>query len=202
MSEQSESAPASLSLDDRRLVDRLRAGDSEAVGELERRFGHELRLFCRRMLGNLEKGEDVVQDVFCTCCTLSPESLPQRSLRGWLYQIARRRCIDIQRKGGGPPDARARAVRGVQPSMESAVDPLTTPSGKALKRDRALRVLALLDKLDEELRSVVVMHYFQELTREEIAEAIGLTVAGTKARLARAMSLLRDELQNFTDSGS
>ena len=58
----------------------------------------------------------------------------------------------------------------------------------------------MLRELDEDLRSVVVMRYFQELPRDEIAEAIGLSVAGTKARLSKAMDVLREKLQQFDDS--
>jgi RNA polymerase sigma factor (sigma-70 family) len=88
----------------------------------------------------------------------------------------------------------------VQASFAHAIDPLTTPAGKALKRDRASRILAVLDELDDDLRSVVVMRYFHDLPREEIAEAIGLSLAGTKARLAKAMDALRQKLRTLDDS--
>lgn len=181
--------------DDLDLVQRLRAGDPQALNAIEGRFGSELRLFCRRMLNDSQAAEDVVQDILLTCCHLPQESLPKHSLRGWLYQIARRRCIDLLRQQRDPAAPAARAIRRSAPSFEHAVDPLTTPSGKALKRDRALKVLECLSRLDEDLRSVIVMQYFQELRREEIAEAIGLSLAATKARLSRALQELRLRMQ-------
>ncbi len=189
-----------LSQDDRLLIQRLRAGDSRAIAAIERRYGEELRLFCRRMLNDAALAEDIVQDVLATCCRLEAESMPNHSIRGWLYQVARRRCIDAQRKQHEAAPPAARAARRVQPSFDHAIDPLTTPAGKALKRDRALRVLAVLQELDEDLRSVVVMRYFQELSRAEIAEAIGLSIAGTKTRLSKAMDALREKLRQFDDS--
>jgi RNA polymerase sigma-70 factor (ECF subfamily) len=192
--------PSQLRPDERDLAERLRAGDPQALTEIERRFGSELRLFCRRMLDDPQTAEDVVQDILLTCCRLPEESLPQHSLRGWLYQIARRRCIDIRRRQREHTAPAARAVRRTARSLEHAIDPLTTPSGKALKRDRALKVLELLSKLDDDLRSVIVMQYFQELSREEIAEAIGLSLAGAKARLSRAMQELRRRMQIANDA--
>lgn len=189
-----------LSAGDQTLILRLQRGEQQAVGELENRYGEELRLFSRRMVSNTETAADVVQDVFATCCRLSAESLPQVSIRGWLYQLARRRCIDVLRKRRDDAGAGAAGVRRVQPSYDHALDPLTTPAGKALKRDRAERLLTVLDELDDELRSVVVMRYFQDLPREEIAEAIGLTLAGTKARLSKAMLVLREKLGDLGDS--
>jgi RNA polymerase sigma-70 factor (ECF subfamily) len=186
-----------LSHNDRLLMERLRAGDGRAIAAIERRYGDELRLFCRRMLNDLAQAEDIVQDVLATCCRLEAESLPAHSIRGWLYQVARRRCIDTRRK---QRDVAMPAARSTGPSSNFPVDPLTTPAGKALKRDRAARILSVLEELDEDLRSVIVMRYFQELPRQEIAEAIGLSVAGTKARLSKAMDTLREKLKQFDDS--
>lgn len=189
-----------LGRDDQLLMARLRIGDAEAIAAIEHGYGDELRLFCRRMTGDSALAEDTVQDVLATCCRLEAGSLPTRSIRGWLYQVARRRCIDAQRGRHDSVQPGARAVRRIQPGYDQAIDPLTTPSGKALKRDRAVRILAVLHELDEDLRSVVVMRYFQDLPREQIAEATGLTLAGTKARLSKAMQVLRDKLQRLDDS--
>lgn len=189
-----------LSRDDELLMDRLRGGDKTAIAAIERRYGDELRLFCRRMLNDAAQAEDVVQDVLTTCCRLQADSAPMHSIRGWLYQVARRRCIDIQRKRRDQAGGRGRADRREQADYDYAIDPLTTPAGKALKRDRATRVLSVLQELDEDLRSVIVMRYFQELPRDDIAEAVGLSVSGAKARLSKAMSALREKLRQFDDS--
>lgn len=191
-----------LTHDDIRLIARLQTGEREAVAAIESRYGGELRLFCRRMLGDAGAAEDVVQDVLATCCRVDQSALPNYSIRGWLYQIARRRCIDVKRRRHEGPRDDARGVMRAGAAYDLAIDPITTPAGKALKRDRAVRILAVLDELDDDLRSVVVMRYFQDLPREEIAEAIGLTLAGTKARLSKAMDVLREKLERFGDSGA
>lgn len=191
-----------LTTDDHRLIARLHSGDREAITLLEKRYGDELRLFCRRMLSDAAAAEDVVQDVFATCCRADQSALPNFSIRGWLYQIARRRCIDLKRRKHDGPREDARGVVRAGPAYDLAIDPITTPAGKALKRDRAVRILSVLDELDDDLRSVVVMRYFQDLPREEIAEAIGLTLAGTKARLSKAMDVLRERLERFGDSSA
>lgn len=179
-----------LSADESLLLQQLRAGDPHAVAAVERRYADELRLFCARMLRDPALGDDVVQDVLATCCALRADSLPQASIRGWLYQVARRKCIDVMRRGGGSrPQNKS--------SFSRAIDPVTTPAGKIARRDSANRLLAALDQLDEELRSVVIMRYFQELPREAIAEALGLTLAGTKSRLARGLAALRKELSDL-----
>jgi len=191
-----------LSSDDQMMMVQLQEGDAKAIAAIERRYGDELKLFCQRMTGNPDTAEDVVQDVLTTCCQLQAESLPSNSIRGWLYQIARRRCIDLMRQQGRKIRTAGVTASRQQSSWEHAIDPLTTPAGKALKHDRAIKILEILDELDEDLRSVVVMRYLQGLTREEIAEAIGLGIPGTKARLGKAMQVMREKMQRLDDSMS
>ena len=194
---------STLSPDESRLIERLQRGDGDAIAQLQNRYRDELRLFCQRMLGGDAAGaEDIVQDVLLTCCRIEPESRPQTSIRGWLYQIARRRCIDVRRRQKPPEPGEVRGLRRAQATYENAIDPLTTPAGKALKLDRAAKVLELLEDLDDDLRTVVIMRYFQDLPREDISEAIGLSIAGTKARLAKAMKILRDKMGALGDSGT
>jgi RNA polymerase sigma factor (sigma-70 family) len=78
------------------------------------------------------------------------------------------------------------------------IDPLTTPAGQYIKAERAARALEALDALDDDLRSVVIMRVYHDLSREEIADAIGLSVSGVKARLARAFRLMREGFSEET----
>lgn len=190
-----------LPADDVTLIQRLHTGAPDALAEIERRYGAELRLFCRRMIDDEHGAEDIVQGVLAACCQQPTDKLPTSSVRGWLYRIARNRCIDHRRRRNDGAGAEARGKRLSQPSFDAARDPLTTPAARALKRDRAERVQAALQGMDEDLREVIVMKYLQDLSRDEIAEALGLTVAGVKDRLARATELLREKLRNLEDTG-
>ena len=91
--------------------------------------------------------------------------------------------------------ARTNLPRGV-----IAIDKGTTPAGRAAKQDRADRVQMVVDGMDDDLREVVIMHFFQGLTNAEVAEALDLSVSGAKARLSRATRLLRDRLKSLDDS--
>lgn len=198
MSESNHDAPQ-LSHADTTLLLRLRRREPRAIEQIEQRYGQELRLFCQRMLGgDAAAAEDAVQDVITACCQTNPESTPQRSLRGWLYQVARRRCIDQQRTrrrraAGDGGDQRTAAIA-------RAPDPCTTPAGRALKRERAARILDVLEELDEEQRSIVVMRFMQNLSRDEIAEATGLSLRTVKSRISASIAELRRRLRRFDDS--
>jgi RNA polymerase sigma factor (sigma-70 family) len=183
------------------LMTRLQAGDKGAVVEIDRLFGTELRLFCQRMVYNEAMAEDIVQDVLMTCCRASQGMQPTECLRGWLYKIARNRSIDELRKLH--PKARLSALQtSRQTWMNPAIpiDSSTTPAGRAVKQDRTRRVQLAIDGMDDDLREVVIMYFFQGLSRTEVSQAIGLSLSGTKARLAKATSLLRQKLRALDDS--
>jgi RNA polymerase sigma-70 factor (ECF subfamily) len=183
------------------LMSRLQAGDKAAVVDIERLFGTELRLFCQRMVYNEAMAEDIVQDVLMTCCRMGQGLQPTESLRGWLYKIARNRSIDELRKLR--PKVRLSALQtSRQTWMNPAipVDSSTTPAGRAVKQDRTRRVQLAIDGMDEDLREVVIMYFFQGLSRAEVSQVIGLSVSGTKARLAKATKLLRQKLRALDDS--
>ena len=180
----------------------------EDGGEIERRFGPELRRFCRRMVFNEALAEDIVQDVIAVSCekaddprSVLPPNEPHR-MRGWLYRVARNRCIDELRKMR--PEVRLSAIQSSRVALgdRMPIDPLTTPAGKAVKAERVEAAQAALDGLDDDLRSVLIMRVYQDLSREEIAQVVGLSVAGVKARLAKATRMLRESLHRLDESSS
>lgn len=188
--------------DDDALMMRLRNGDAAAIDDISRRYGSELRLFCRRMLFNEASAEDIVQDVLLTCCRVEAAQVPSGSLRGWLYRVARNRCIDSLRRMH--PNVRLSAVQSAHANGPAllAVDPSTTPAGRALKLDQAAQIHAIVTGMDDNLREVVIMHFFQGLSTSEIADALELSHSGAKARLARATRFLRQRLSALNDSSA
>ncbi len=183
------------------LMARLRAGDKTAVAEIDHLLGGELRLFCQRMVYDESLAEDIVQDVLMTCCRTGEGIQPTESLRGWLYKIARNRSIDELRKMH--PKVRLSALQASRHTWEHPAIPIdssTTPAGRAVKQDRTRRVQLAIDAMDDDLREVVILYFFQGLSRGEVSEAIGLTVSGTKARIAKATRVLRLKLRALDDS--
>lgn len=190
-----------MTLTDSELMAQLQAGNDAVVEEISHRYGTELRLFCQRMVYDASLAEDIVQDVLLKCCRMSKQTRPSGSLRGWLYQVARNRSIDEIRRMH--PKIRLSALATSRHLFERGAIPLdkkSTPAGQAMKADRAQRVQMTIESMDEPLREVVILYFFQGLSREEVAEAVGLSLAGVKARLSKATRELREHLKSFDDS--
>ncbi len=181
----------------------MKSGDRTVVDDIGRRYGQELRLFCERMVFSAPLAEDMVQDVLMTCCRAEAGKIPTGSLRGWLYRVARNRCIDELRRMH--PNVRLSAVQSADRTFAPAVvpiDPATTPAGRSIKEDRARRVQAAIDAMEDDLRDVVILHFYQGLSGSEMAEVLDLSPSGAKARLSRAAKILRERLAALDDSGA
>jgi RNA polymerase sigma-70 factor (TIGR02960 family) len=85
------------------LVDRARAGDEQAFGELVGRYRRELQVHCYRILGSAQDAEDALQETLLAAWQGLAGFEGRGSLRSWLYQIATRRCLNALRSASRRP---------------------------------------------------------------------------------------------------
>ncbi len=141
----------------------------------------ELLRFCRRYVPP-QDAEDVVQEVFCK--TLQSAE-PPRNLRAWLFKLARNQCLNL---------LRARARHGDEPlgAPDLLLDPaLTGNLTRMVQRERRSRLMHLVNGLSPIQREVLLLRYADGLTREEIADVLGISEALVKSRLFDGIEKLR-----------
>jgi len=85
------------------VLDRARAGDDRAFGELTDPFLGELQLHCYRILGSVQDAEDVLQETLVAAWRGLSGFEERSSLRTWLYRIATNRCLNALRASGRRP---------------------------------------------------------------------------------------------------
>src|SRR5205085_12464350 len=85
------------------LIARASAGDHNAFRELAQAHSHELQVHCYRILGSLQDAEDALQETLVSACRNLGDFRQQSSLRTWLYQIARNRCLSMPRADSSRP---------------------------------------------------------------------------------------------------
>lgn len=171
---------------DRKLIDAVRAGDREALGQLYDRHAPAMLGLALRVLGGRTEAEDLVHDVFIEAWKRAASHDAERgSVRAWLLMRVRSRAIDRVR-------ALATAARyGLAQRAEAPLAP--SPPGPDAEADhrRASGALALLSA---EQRAVLEAAYFEGLTCREISERQGIPIGTVKSRLSAALARLRDVL--------
>lgn len=149
-------------------------------------YGADIYRFCRHFSGDAQLAEDLRQVVFMQAFEALPQFSQRSTLRAWLYGIARNRCLDAAK---GRRRWRKRFQLTDAPA-EHAAAPAPDPTD--LDQPGLHRALAhCLDRLDAELRTLVLLRYHEELSYAELAQSFAAQPATLQARVARAMPKLR-----------
>ncbi len=165
-------------------VARARAGDLEALEAVYRAFRAPVYNLGRRMCGNEEDAEDVLQETFLEVCRSIRRFRGDGSLWGWIRQVAVSKALMLLRR------ERTRAgglVNGglVPPELLGASPP--EPTGP-------IDLEAALGRLSPVTRAVLWLHDVEGYTHEEIGELMGGTASFSKSQLSRAHKRLREWL--------
>jgi len=163
--------------------------DKDAFTTLVRRHHVGLVNFFGR-LGDYSNAEDLAQETFVRLFRYSKKYRPAAKFTTFLYMLARRAWIDHCR-------ARGRREKAYEKLAEAAV--LQQPAGTDALDEAKDRVAAALDRLTDEMRTVVVMSVYQGFKYQEIADVLNIPLGTVKTRMYHALRKLREAL---TDEGN
>jgi RNA polymerase sigma-70 factor (ECF subfamily) len=172
------------------LIERLAAGELEALHELYERHKSMAYSIAMRITGNQASAEDAVQDAFLGVWRSAGRYVASRaSVRTWLLTIVHRRAIDVVR--------RRRADVSVELD-EGVAQALLTPDlweQVSTRLDRST-VVAALGSISVVQREAIELAYFDGLTQTEIASRTGVALGTVKGRLRLGLLGLRRVLVN------
>jgi RNA polymerase sigma-70 factor (ECF subfamily) len=170
-----------MASDIEKLMRRLAAGESSALGELYDLFAGRTNALALRILRNTQEAEDVVQEVFLQAWRQAGRFDARRgSVEAWLLTMARTRAVDRLRR---------RSSRREAPS-ETAVAATEPPA-----TEEALAVRKALEGLTPDQRQALELAYYDGLTQSEIATRLGQPLGTIKTRIRTAMGRLREVLR-------
>ena len=162
---------------DERLVELIRAGHDGAFEALFNRYNGRLLGFCQSMLKSRQDAEDVLQEVFTNAHSAMLGDDRRINVRPWLYRIARNRCLNHLRK----PVPEGQDSMDVLPHNNGA----TTAEQVQLREDLR-QLMADVETLPETQRTALLLREIDQLSYEEIAQAMQTTVPSVKSLLVRA----------------
>jgi RNA polymerase sigma-70 factor (ECF subfamily) len=184
------------------LVEECRGGDATAFDELVRRYKDCVYNVVYRFVGNHEDALDVCQEVFMRAYRGVAGFRGSAKVYTWLYciaaNVARNRLRDGGRKGrdkGVSLDALEAA--GAPAASQSPHPQCETPRAAAERHELDEMLQRCLNELPDHYRMAFVLRTFDDLSYEEIAEALGCPTGTVKSRISQARKMLRDRLEEL-----
>ena len=177
------------------IIERALGGDAEAFGELVRRWERRIFALAYGMLGREEDARDATQETFLAAFRNLRGFRGEAKVSSWLHRIAVNQCLTRQRRAKVRSESALDEEDGpAQVAAPLELSPLRVVEG----RQRTAAVRRALNGLPVELRQIVVMKEFEELTFREIAEALDLPLSTVKSRLYTGLKQLEMRLAKFS----
>lgn len=189
-------ATSETAFDESSLVGRAREGDSAAFNELVQHYERKIFRLAKHITQNDDDAEDVLQEAFLKAYEHLPDFQGQSKFYTWIVRIAVNEALMKLRKRKTD-----RTVPLDEP-IDTGEDTVTreiavwdeNPEDR-YGRDELAKILEeAVDSLPEAFRTVFVLRDIEELSTEETAEALGLSIPAVKSRLLRARLKLREKL--------
>jgi len=186
---------------DEHIVERALTGDADAFGELVRRWERRIFALTYGMLGREEDARDATQETFLAAFRNLRGFRGEAKVSSWLHRIAVNQCITRQRR------AKVRSETALEDEQERdatsfAAPARLSPARTVEHRQVTQAVRRAVNSLPVELRQVIVMKEFEDLTFKEIAETLELPLSTVKSRLYTALKQLQMRLEKFNSNAA
>src|SRR5215831_15507394 len=186
------------------LVAEARAGNAESFTTLINQYDRHIYRLALNITGNQEDAEDVLQDSFLKAYSNLNRFQGDSRFYTWLVRIAVNEALMKLRKRRGaswvsldePADAGDRSL--IPREVEDWMD---NPERRYAKTELQDILSQAIEKLEPQFRTVFVLRDVEELSTEETAKMLGLSVPAVKSRLLRARLKLRELLNKYFKRG-
>ena len=179
----------SVEPDDRRLVETIRSGDSDAFEQLVRRKTSKVYALCYRIIGNPEDAKDISQLVFIKLWENLEKYDPQYAFDTWLYRMVTNVAIDFIRNRQSRDNAVNSNLRLVKTSFAAE-------QGVVIQRKEIEAVFNDVSSvLSPKQKTIFVMNQMEDLASAEIAKILGCRESTVRNHLFNARKLMQQQLQ-------
>lgn len=186
---------------DATLVRRAADGDVRAFGQLVERYQRPMIALVARMTANPDDVDDIVQELFVRAWKGLPRFRGDAQFSTWLYRIAVNTTIKhrSRNKNENSMSLSAESLTGGLDSLQAPTDAPAMQGGDPFlsteRKEQEGEVRRAVLSLPEKQRTVVVLHYFEGYSCEEISKIVGCSVGTVWSRLHYACKRLKGTLE-------
>lgn len=181
-----------ISDEDAALMSLVATGDEDALAQLIDKWKSPLINYFYRSVKSRELAEDMAQEVFIRIYRAAPRYRPEAKFSTYLFAIARRRLINEHRRSSRKP------LEMFDPSDLGHVHGEESDNITLFEIEEAFD--SVVDSLPENHRNAILLLKQQQLSYQEIAEALNTTESSVKTWIFRARQKIKESLKNFTQS--
>ena len=183
-------------LDESALVAQSREGDAEAYGQLVRRYQNKIFRLAQHITQNREDAEDVLQETFLKAYEHLDQFQGNSKFYTWIVRIAVNQALmKLRRRKNDKSVSMDETIDTGEDTVVREIAAWDEDPEERLSREELGEILdKAIETLDPPYRSVFVLRDIEELSTEDTAEALGLSIPAVKSRLLRARLQLREKL--------
>ena len=182
-----------IDLSDEQLVELAVSREPEAFGEIVKRWERKIFALCFGMLGREDDARDAAQETFISAYRNLPRFRGEAKVSSWLHRIAVNQCLTFKRR------AKTRSEDFIDEQNHEErifVAPEgMSPSRTTEEKERHTLVRQAVTSLPSDLRQVIVMKEFEDMTFQEISETLEVPLSTVKSRLYTGLKQLRMKLE-------
>ena len=192
-------ASSQAGADETTLVAQSREGDTAAFGELVRRYEGKIFRLAQHVTQNREDAEDVLQETFMKAYEHLDQFQGNSKFYTWIVRIAVNQALmKLRRRKTDKSVSLDETIDTGEDTMVREIAAWDENPEQRYTRDELGGILdTAVQSLEPPYRSVFVLRDMDELSTEETAEALGLSVPAVKSRLLRARLQLREKLTRY-----
>jgi RNA polymerase sigma-70 factor, ECF subfamily len=186
-------------IDETALVAQAREGDTRAFGELVRRYEGKIFRLAQHVTQNREDAEDVLQETFMKAYEHLDQFQGNSKFYTWIVRIAVNQALmKLRRRKSDKSVSLDETIDTGEDTIVREIAAWDEDPEQRFSRDELGEILDnAVQSLEPPYRSVFVLRDIEELSTEETAEALDLSVPAVKSRLLRARLQLREKLTRY-----
>lgn len=183
-----------IDLTDEQLVELAVSREPEAFGEIVKRWERKIFALCFGMLAREDEARDAAQETFIAAYRNLSKFRGEAKVSSWLHRIAVNQCLTTKRRAKTRSEDFLDEETHEEDKYFVAPERLS-PSNTTEAKERLNLVRQAVTSLPSDLRQVIVMKEFEEMTFQEISETLEVPLSTVKSRLYTALKQLKMKLE-------
>lgn len=179
----------------------LDQNDQKAYAELMSLYRDSIYIMLMKIVKNSDDAEDLTLETFGKAFRYLDKYTPQYAFSTWLFRIAVNNSIDYIRHKNNSPQCVEEDLSSSTLLIDRSPSTTTpTPEQEVMDKQRVKMLQLAVGQLPEKYRRVVELRYYQELSYDEIAQELGISLSNVKIQLMRAKNMLSEIMVNVRNA--